>query len=499
MRVPSIVLASLIATLHACGEAPAPRPAEELLVCTEALFRPTGEGATVQWVSAEPVVARVSWGLAPDGLDHDLELACDGPADVVLDGMPAASRVYYRLAVRRPDEATLRQRPVHSFHTARARGEEYRVGFIADTHVNALPFLPLAGSNQAATVRRCLDDELDFVVFLGDEAGVHFYGDTVETLDAAVADDRWRDWRQAYAPLLEEVPGFLTLGNHEGESGYYRALQLDEGVLRLQRWGTVARKRYLLNPDASTYPEGGEDEGWRDPEHEGPPARHENASPLQNYYAWTWGDALFVVLDVQRYTEAEPLGVDLDRPGTEVRLGVEDWTLGEAQLAWLERTLAGSDAKHKLLFQHHLLGGWGYGLQGLDPDAPYKYGRGGARYARVGEQARVTELMHEHGARFVFYGHDHVFAHQETEGLHFVCCGRPSFMQPNWWRGPGWREAYGSRRSRDAREFLATVGYTRVTLGPERVVIEYVRTAVQPMRGENVDPGPDGVVYRWEG
>ncbi len=42
------------------------------------------------------------------------------------------------------------------------------------------------------------------------------------------------------------------------------------------------------------------------------------------------------------------------------------------------------------------------------------------------------------------------------------------------------------------------MGYTRLTLSPERVVIEYIRTAPRPLRGENVSPTSDGVVYRWD-
>src|SRR5690606_40368786 len=67
---------------------------------------------------------------------------------------------------------------------------------------------------------------------------------------------------------------------------------------------------YVPAPNAETYPEGG--------------------SPDEDYYAFTWGDALFVVLNVMSYTEESLL---LDGVGSP-----DAWTLGEAQLRWLERS-----------------------------------------------------------------------------------------------------------------------------------------------------------------
>ncbi len=501
MTSPRVALGLLVSlfALGACAPAPQPlRPAEELLVCTEAIFRPTADGASLHWVASEPIDARVSWGAHPDALEFVQEFECEGPTEFDLHGLAAEPRAYFQLEVRPRGASEYSARPLRSFHTARTEGETYRVALIADSHVYALHTAPGSRENLRVAMQRCLEDELDFVVFLGDEAGVHFYNDSVQTINAEAALERWSFWRRTYTPLLEAVPSFMVLGNHEGEAGYYRELQRPKGVLNLQRWGTVARKQYLLNPLPTTYPEGGEDGDFRElgaPEVEGP---FSNCSPLQNYYAWTWGDALFVVLDAHRYTEGKPAPGGAVTPASEVQVGVEDWTLGADQLAWLEATLEASDAKHKLVFAHHLVGGWGFDLEGLDPDAIYKYGRGGARYARKGEQAKITSLMNEHGARYFFYGHDHVFAHQSAESVEFVCCGRPSFLQPRWWRAPGWKEAYGNLKSRSAKEFLATIGYTRLTIGPERVVIEYVRTATQPVRGENAGPTPDGVVYRWD-
>ena len=76
----------------------------------------------------------------------------------------------------------------------------------------------------------------------------------------------------------------------------------------------------------------------------------------RDYYAWTWGDALFVVLDAYRYLpSAKP--------------PKWDWTLGTAQYDWFKQTLEASTSTFKFVFIHHLLG----------------QARGGARIANLYE------------------------------------------------------------------------------------------------------------------
>jgi hypothetical protein len=144
-----------------------------------------------------------------------------------------------------------------------------------------------------------------------------------------------------------------------------------------------------------------------------------------------------------------------------------------------------------------LVGGYAWDRFGLTRETPYVYGRGGARYARDGEQARITELMKQAGARFFLYGHDHVFADQVADGVHFVCCGRPSWLSSAWWSSPGWREAYGDSAARDPHDFYAAIGYTRLTISPHRALVQYVRTGTDGSRTENVTVPVGGVVHEF--
>ena len=108
--------------------------------------------------------------------------------------------------------------------------------------------------------------------------------------------------REYLDEIHDSIPFFFVLGNHEGELGF------NFGVLA--QWSENARLLYIPNPDNNTYPEGGSDK--------------------ENYYAFTWGDALFIMLDPYRYTTIEPTGEGNS---------LNDWTLGSTQLQWLEQIL----------------------------------------------------------------------------------------------------------------------------------------------------------------
>ena len=485
-------LALALATLPACGPASEPAggragPAASFTV-EPGVFRPTSATATLHWSTSERLEARVLCGASRDDLDVCAETDASEPTIVELTGLEPDAEVWYRLQIR-PPAGQWSDREAHRFRTARRPGQDYNVALLADAHLQNCLRRPGSFENLDATIAAILGDRPDFVIFLGDEPGVHHTRDTRGEMSQEAALARWRRWREVYARLLETVPSFFVVGNHEGEAGFYREHQRSGRTEYLQRWGTIARKRYFLNPLPTTYPEGGEDEGWVG-ESDSPAtggADQGNRSPLENYFAWSWGDALVVVLDVHRYTR-----VGLEEPDSP-----NQWTLGPTQLEWLEKTLRDSSARWKFVLAHHVVGGWEYDLTGQTKETDYAYGRGGARYARVGEQERITELMQRYGAQVFFYGHDHVFAHQNAEGIDFVCGGRPTYLQPKWWDTPGWLEAYGAEGASDAPPYYGAIGFTRLRVSADEIQVEYVCTARDPRESENVPVTPGEVLYRF--
>ena len=86
---------------------------------------------------------------------------------------------------------------------------------------------------------------------------------------------------------------------------------------------------------------------------------------LRDYYAWTWGDALFIVLDPYWHSptlvDNEPGG-----GGGQGRRGRDLWdvTIGDAQYAWLTRTLEASRARYIFVLTHHVMGTGRGGVEG---------------------------------------------------------------------------------------------------------------------------------------
>ena len=307
------------------------------------------------------------------------------PLKITLQNLEPFGKYRYQLFCSRQEKGPYLPGPEHTFRTGREKGASFTFAISSDSHM--IPH----GSHDIyhATLDNIARLNPDFYMTLGDEAMIHSYSMFRPALTWKEAEHRYLFYRTMVSRITGSVPYFFVIGNHEGESGFYRSL-----FPGLPGRALAARKRFIPNPGENTYPQGG---GDRD-----------------NYFAFAWGDALFVVLDVCFYNNRKPAYPD-------------DWTIGNRQWEWLQNVLRKAPEKWKFIFAHHIVGGWPYGATG---DAPgdgmwdFPYGRGGAALAQVGEQARLQALMEETGVSAFFYGHDHVFAHGETRGVHYICCGQ---------------------------------------------------------------------------
>lgn len=433
-------------------------PKKDLLDASEIIGRVTRRTAQVNVVASSRKEYVIKWGNSSDPTKFRREVRLEGSGSMTaeLRNLKPGKRYYYQVAVRQLGQAGYQYGPVHSFITQRRPGSNFSFAVFADAHLVGYPHRKLHFDNLVRSVEMAAAEEIDFVVFVGDEvcldgSGGKGFSQRV-TSSQKEAESRYALWRRIYAPLLESMPAFLALGNHDGEAGFYATENRDDEIFYWQRWGTVARKKYILNPRHNTYPEGGENEGWvgieNDPAYGG--ADEGNCSPLENYFAWSWGDALFVVIDPFRYT---------DERGNDP----SNWTLGNAQLEWFERTISESKRRHKFVIAHHLVGGAPWSA---DTRKPGNYGRGGAEYSHWGEHDIIHQLMKRHGARFFLYGHDHIFRVSTKNDIDYISCGRHSSTSNIWWSNIGWREIYGD-------DFDALVGYTLIDVSPDSVRVRY--------------------------
>ncbi|RLB61407.1 MAG: hypothetical protein DRI90_11420 [Deltaproteobacteria bacterium] len=363
----------------------------------------------------------------------------------ILGGLVAGGRYHYRVTALAGHQVS------GSFVTQRPAGSTFSFALLTDTHIYLRDFsraelaahpLPAAdverngGIEQALQERwperahghailprvaeNVLADAPDFVIHLGDVIDLHGFGFNVPIPSPRWARKGWLDYRWLLGPLAQHAAHFAVIGNWDGEKGNFTAQQ--RAASRQQRYA------YLPNPTDATYPDGG--------------SRH------QDYYAFQWGDALFAVLNVITYTKTEHVLRKPSRP--------DDYSLGDEQLRWLERTLAQATARWRFVLIHHAVGGRG------GDEKNSSYGRGGGRAAQVGEQARLHALMQKHGVQVMFYGHDHVFYDMVVDGIHYTLPG--SAGAP--WKFTSAETGYET--------YWPDSGHARVQVGPKRVDVELV-------------------------
>ena len=186
---------------------------------------------------------------------------------------------------------------------------------------------------------------------------------------------------------------------------------------------------------------------------------------MENYYAWEWGDAVFIALDPFWHTN--------QRGGNKG----DNWarTLGKEQYDWLSKTLAGSKAKFKFVFIHHLVGGLDDSARGGSEAAVlYEWGGKGKdgkdefQAKRPGWEMPIHRLLVKHKVSVVFHGHDHFYAKQELDDVVYLMVPQPGHSGMDQVRNA---DDYGYIRG----EFLPPSGHIRVTVSAEKAVVDYVR------------------------
>jgi hypothetical protein len=219
----------------------------------------------------------------------------------------------------------------------------------------------------------------------------------------------------------------------------------------LATYGTVWRKYYYSNPSPDGFYSGNttlEGNGIGSPE---------------NYYAWQWGDALFVVVDAYRYytVSAKP--------------GKWDWTIGKTQYDWLKKTLETSTAKFKMVFAHHVLG---EARGGALLTKLYEWGgtdgKNASEFAanRPGWEMPIHQLMVKNKVNIFFQGHDHLYAKEDVDGMVYQTVPMPSDSSYTLGMIAN-ADAFGGTK-------LPGSGHLRVTVSPEKVQIDFVN-AVLPV------------------
>lgn len=449
-------------------EAPVSPVATELLGC------PTATSVTVNAIFDQTVEVRLEYGRSAAALTQSRHASSpSGYLEVVLDGLDPDARYFYRLSYRTAGgEWTPRE--VHQFHTQRRPGSVFTFAVQSDSHQGFPPFHD--ADLYRTTMHNLRADGPDFVVDLGDAFSLD---DDVET-EATVAA-KYLAQRELMGLFAHSSPLFLVLGNHENEEGWNLDDEGPDGRARsLPVLGANARKKYFANPVPDGFYTGNEDASTTE---------IVDDHLKEDYYAFEWGDALFVMVDPFWYTSQKPyagaLGGERD---DETPIGDRwSWTLGRQQYDWLARTLRGTDRRFIFVFTHHLTGG------------AEDYSRGGKSAARIAEwggydvdgktwsfderrrgwEKPIHDLLRETHVSIVFHGHDHAYAREDLDGIVYQLVPHAASVQPRNRRG-----FPSNQRDYDTAVMADNSGHLRVRVEPERVVVQYVR-AFLPGAGEN--------------
>lgn len=399
------------------------------------LGRPGRTSVTVSLLMHAGAEGQLVWGPAAKPLPaagRRLRLAPGVPQEVDLEGLKADTAYHYAFLEPTSGRRLLPVAGPGTFRTARAPGQSFTFTITADSHLD--------GSCDLDRYRRTLalarQAHPDFHIDLGDTFMTEKHPDRTAAAAQYAAQRYW------LGGLAEASPLVLVLGNHDGEGLDRRGEAPAEG---LGRWSHALRLKLFpaLRADGFTTTSG---------------------SPWSDTGAWSWGDALFVVLDP--YWTSTP-----------TRGGREPWnsTLGTAQVEWLARTLRASKARFKFLFIHQLTGSdHPAGRGGAEASAYQEWGgreldgSDGFKARRPGWEKPVHDLLVETGVTAVFHGHDHFYARQTRDGITYQLVPQPAHRNDRTHHA----EVYGYRMG----TFLPPSGFLKVDVSPASVGVFYVRS-----------------------
>lgn len=358
---------------------------------------------------------------------------------VTISDLTVNTKYYYRLRYKNNAVTSFNASTEYFFQTQRNKGEAYTFTVESDEHLYDKKGIR---SMYQVTLNNQALDKPDFMLSLGDIFGDDHYPTTITSNDLNLLH---KDYRQYLGTICHSIPFFISLGNHEGENDFYLNQNPPNN---LAVWGTYWRKYYYPNPSPNSFYSGNMD---NEPYSIGSP---------ENYYAWTWGDALYVVLDVYRYQN-----VNSDKPQN------WDWSLGLKQYTWLKNTLETSTAKYKFVFAHHIRG---QGRGALTNAKLFEWGgyeADGKTYGfdknRPGWGKPIHQLFKDNGVNIFFQGHDHLFAHEVLDGIHYQEVPMPSDST----------YMIGKLANADAytSDTLDGTGHIKVTVSSSCVKVDYVK------------------------
>jgi len=304
--------------------------------------------------------------------------------------------------------------PSHRFRTQRSKGSSFLFSIIADSHLGTTQHCdPVRYENTLLNVNNA---NPDFVIFLGDDFRADsVQGTNVNTITNKTVSQLYLNQRPFMSIVAQDAAIYNTNGNHECQEGWL----LTSSCNNLPTWAITNRVEYYPNPNPNHFYQG--DTTINSCVYGG---------LQENYYSWSWGDALIVVLDVYLYSQNSGQGWD--------------FSLGINQHLWLSSVLR-TASNFKFVFTHHVNA---FGRGGVELVPFYEWGGftprnktaplnefSTKRPANLGWTVPIQQMLVQNNVTIVFQGHDHLFAKQSWPSdnnpvMLYITLPFPAFPNP---------------------------------------------------------------------
>lgn len=457
-------------------------------VITQVLGRPTNSSIALSVLASQPVATYVEYGYTKTrytGKSSELQTAPNSPAVFDLKGLRANSKVYYRVNYKGASDTKFTNGKQYSFTTARKAGSTFSFSVHGDTHPERAGKM-FNSELYGVTLANIAAQQPDFHIMMGDDFSIDPLIDKGQANQANV-EKIYSTHRNWLTIATSSVPLFLINGNHEQAASYL----LDGTTTNPAVLAGNARLKYYPLPAPDSF-------------YSGNNTPVEGVGLPRDYYAWSWGDALFVTLDPYWHSKnavdnVAGVLVPEDQAGTKGGGGgggggskkggatpaatasanpagngkvTNLWSIGigDEQYAWLKKTLETSKAKYKFVFAHHVMG---TGRGAVEVSTNYEWGgkdpKGQTTFAkeRPNWELPIHDLMVKNKVSIFFQGHDHIFCTQERDGLIYQSMPNPADDTFSMFNSDAYKSGVKAPNS----------GHVRVTVAPSQAKVEYFLAA----------------------
>jgi hypothetical protein len=390
----------------------------------------------------------------------------DQPQSIELSNLEKGTLYYYRVCYKALGETGFSAGEESTFHTQRAPGSTFSFGVQGDSHPERSGKM-FDSDLYTITMNNVKNYKPDFYFTMGDDFSIEGLIDKNQ-LSQTPVNQVYASQRNFLGLVGSSSPLFLVNGNHEQAAKYL----LDGTENNAAVLAGKARTGYYPLPAPGGF-------------YSGDTEQVQGIGLLRDYYAWEWGDALFLVIDPYWHS---PVPVDNVAGGGDKRNNMWDITLGETQYKWLEQTLANSKARYKFVFSHHVLG---TGRGGIENAGLYEWGGKNQKGTwefdkmRPGWDLPIHQLMVKYGVTIFFQGHDHLFARQELDGVVYQSVPNPA--DPTY-------TAFNSDAYKSGN-ILPNSGFLNVTVSANQVKVDYVSSYLP--KDENMSRKNGQIAYSY--